>query len=96
MTKQEIEQFLETTEAKALLTLIAWTILKTKTTKDDQILDVVSEYSDLFAKKLQEIANDQPTDDNAKDSGLVLLKRIAAETSTTWDDFIVKILDKVV
>jgi len=96
MTEQQIKDFLETKEVQAVLLLVAWTILKTKTVKDDQVLDVISEYTDLLAAELKKIAEAQPTDDDAKDAGIILLQKVASETETTWDDFVVNILKRIV
>lgn len=96
MTKEQIEQFLASDEAKAVFTLAAYAIKKTKTQKDDAILEDINEYATLIASKIKEIADQEPTDKDAKEAGVAILKKIASMTETKWDDFVVNLLDKVV
>jgi len=96
LTKEQIEQYLDSPEAEAVMTLIAYGILKTPTTKDDEVLADVSEYSDLVAEKLKTIADQKPTTHDAEVAGLVILKDIAAATKTKIDDFIVALAEKAV
>lgn len=95
MTKEQIELFLSSPEAEAVLTLAAYAVEKTPTTKDDEVLEDLSDYSDLIAEKIRAIAEQKPTDDDAKKAVLVILEKIASLTETKWDDLIVNIAKKL-
>jgi hypothetical protein len=96
MTKEQIEQFLDSPEATAALTLLAYGIEKTPTQTDDQVLAVIADYTDLIAKKIEEIAAQKPTDQDAKKAAIIILEKIASLTATKWDDFAVGILKKFI
>lgn len=95
MTKEQVELFLNSPEAEAVLTLMAYAVEKTKTETDDQVLVGMADYSELIAEKIQFIAEKQPTDKDAKLAAVVILEKIASLTETKWDDLIVSIAKKL-
>jgi hypothetical protein len=93
VTKEQIEAFLNTPEAAAVLTLTAYAILKTPTKEDDLVVDNISDYTDILAEKLKEIADAEPTDAEAKEATMVLARKISQATTNKWDDRAVAVLD---
>jgi hypothetical protein len=84
---------LETQEAKDVKTLIAYAVKKTGTLKDDEILTNIDQVAGLVAKNLAEIADQNPTDKDAREAVMRILRSVAAQTSTKWDDRILAVLD---
>jgi hypothetical protein len=95
MTKEQVELFLDSPEAEAVLTLMAYAVEKTKTEADDEVLVELADYTDLLAEKIQYIAEKQPTDKDAKQAALVILEKIASLTATKWDDLVVSLAKKI-
>lgn len=94
--KERVQAALATEEAKNIKLLIAFLILKTKTEKDDEILDNIDEVADMIAAELSTINEFNPTDKDAKEAGIQLLKKIASLTKTKWDDRALNILDFII
>lgn len=94
--RQRVTELLETPEAKATKTLVAFSIRKSKTVKDDEILDNIDEVADLISANIKEVADQNPTDKEAKDAAMVLLKSVSKATSNKWDDAAVAVLDKFI
>ena len=95
MTKEQVELFLDSPEAEAVLILVAYAVEKTPTTQDNEVLEDLSDYTDLLAEKIRVIAESKPTDADAKKAALVILEKIASLTETKWDDIVVGIAKKV-
>ena len=93
MTNKELlKQYLDSEEGKAIMLLIAYTIRKSPTEKDDIVLDNIDDVVDVIAEKVGEIADNSPTDQDAKNAGVLLLEKIAEFTKTKWDDRAVAIV----
>jgi hypothetical protein len=95
ITKEQIEQFLNSPIAGDVKTLIAFAIVKTPTTKDDEIASNISDYAGIIAENLTDL-NSQPTDKEAKDAAIRIAKEVAKLTKTKWDDIAISLIDKVV
>lgn len=96
MTEQKIINALQTQEAQDIKTLIAYAVKKSSTLKDDEILANADKYAELIANNLKEIADQNPTDKEAKAAGMRILKALATQTKTPWDDTVLRVLDWVV
>lgn len=96
MTEEKIIESLQTQEAQDVKTLIAYAVRKSATLKDDEILANADKYAELIAANLKEIASQSPTDKEAKAAGMRILKALAAQTKTPWDDAVLKVIDWVV
>lgn len=94
-TKEFLEKYIESEEGQSIKTLIAYTIRKTPTEKDDIILENADEAAEVLSKMLAEIQDVNPTDKEAKDAGVSILKSIALLTKTKWDDRAVAILNAI-
>lgn len=93
MTEQKIIDSLQTQEAQDIKTLIAYAVKKSSTLKDDEILANADKYAELIAANLKEIADQNPSDKEAKAAGMRILKALAAQTKTPWDDAVLKVVD---
>ena len=91
--EEKIIAALETQAAKDVKTLIAYAVRKSATLKDDEILANADQYATLIAENLRQIADQNPSDKDAKEAGMRLLKEIAAQTETKWDDAVIKVVD---
>ena len=94
--KERVQAALATEEAKNIKLLIAFLILKTKTSKDDEILDNIDQVADMISAELSTINEFNPTEKEAKNAGIQLLKKIATLTKTPWDDRALNLLDFIV
>lgn len=95
ITKEQIEQFLNSPIAEDVKTLIAFAIEKTPTEKDDEIAENISDYAEIIAENLVSL-KEKPTDKEAKDAAIRIAKEVASLTKTKWDDIAISIIDKVV
>ena len=95
-TKDKVIEALQTPLAKDIKLLIAFAILKTSTLADDEVLDNIDDVTDALAENIAEIAELEPTEKDAKQAGINILKAIAAQTKTKWDDRAINILDFIV
>lgn len=95
MTKEQVELFLASPEAEAVFVLAAFTIGKTPTTQDDELIDNIADYVEIFADKIKLIAASEPTEKDAKRAAVVILEKIASLTNTKYDDIIVAIAKKL-
>lgn len=89
---EKMRQYTDSEIGKSVRTLIAYTIRKTETLKDDEILDNVAEIKDVIAEVIASIAEVTPTDKDAKTAALVILTNVAALTKTKWDDRLIPII----
>jgi len=93
--KDKLGVYLNSQIGKDIQTIAAYTVRKTATEKDDEILDNVDDVNDVISDFIDGIADIEPTDKEAKDAVLRILKQIAAQTKTKVDDMIVGIVDTV-
>jgi hypothetical protein len=91
--EQKVIDLMLTQEAKDVKTLLAFAVLKTKTLTDDEIVENIDEIVSLVAENIKDVAEQKPTDQEAKDAAFRILKSVAAKTKTPWDDRVIKIID---
>jgi len=90
---EKMKVYLESEVGQAALKLINYTIKSTKTLKDDEILDNVDEIVDIVSETINSLADVTVTTTEAKESAMVILKKIAEATPTKWDDRLIPIID---
>lgn len=91
--KEKMKQYIESELGQDVVTILAYTIKKTATTKDDEIVNNSAEISEVIADALTKVDKLNPTEKEMKEAVIGILKKVAAETSTKWDDRAVKVLD---
>lgn len=91
--KIRVEEFMNSETGEAIKSLVAFTIRKTKTVKDDEVLDSIEEVAAIIAENIQDISEQHPTDKEAKDSAMKILKVVVENTENKTDDRLFKILD---
>ena len=90
---EKFNEYINSPVGQAVLTLGAYTIKSTKTTKDNEIVDNVDEIVSQLANALSKLNAVEVTTDEAKAAVMVILKTIAEATSTKWDDRLISIVD---
>ena len=95
LTREQIEKYLESQEAKDVMTIAAFTIDQTPTETDNEVVSGISEYADLLAEKFEFISESDPTGKEALDAAIRLAQKIASLTKTKWDDIIVGLAAKI-
>lgn len=96
MTEQDFIKITETEEFKAIVKLTAYVIKKTPTEKDDEIAKTASKHVSLIAKIVEEVSSSDPSDKEAKEAAVILLKKISSLTKTKIDDVAVVALSKFI
>lgn len=91
--KQRVIDFLNSEVGESIKKLIAFTILKTKTVKDDEVLENIDEVVGIIAENIKDIAEIKPTDKEAKESAMKILKLVVDNTENKWDDRAFAMLD---
>ena len=71
--KEQAQALLNSETVKNALTLLVFGVQKTPTQVDDQIVFNSTEFLDAFVEKLQELASNPITDEEAKNAGIDLL-----------------------
>ena len=95
MDKEQIKKHLDSQVSTDIKTLAAFAVRKTKTEADDQVVDNIDEYIDLLKENFDDIADVNPTDQEAKDALLRLAESVAKLTKTPWDDRAVAVLKAI-
>ena len=95
LTKEQIEDYLASQEAKDIITILAYMLDQTPSEVDNQVVDQISDYADLFAEKLKQVESENPTGKDAVHAVLRLAQEISKKTHTKWDDIIVNFTAKV-
>ena len=90
---EKFNEYINSPVGQAVLTLGAYTIKSTKTTKDNEIVDNVDEIVSQLADALNKLNAVEVTTDEAKAAVIVILKTIAEATTTKWDDRLIPIVD---
>ena len=90
---EKFNEYINSPVGQAVLTLGAYTIKSTKTTKDNEIVDNVDEIVSQLADALSKLNAVEVTTDEAKAAVMVILKTIAEATTTKWDDRLIPIVD---
>ena len=90
---EKFNEYINSPVGQAVLTLGAYTIKSTKTTKDNEIVDNVDEIVNQLADALSKLNATEVTTDEAKAAVMVILKTIAEATPTKWDDRLIPIID---
>ena len=90
---EKFNEYINSPVGQAVLTLGAYTIKSTKTTKDNEIVDNVDEIVNQLADALSKLNATEVTTDEAKAAAMVILKIIAEATPTKWDDRLIPIID---
>ena len=90
---EKFNEYINSPVGQAVLTLGAYTIKSTKTTKDNEIVDNVDEIVSQLADALSKLNAVEVTTDEAKAAVMVILKTIAEATPTKWDDRLIPIVD---
>lgn len=97
MAEQTVkEKFLKamgTKVASDLKIIAAFIVNKTKTEKDNEIVDNIDDVLEEIANVADEVANLEPTEAQAKQAAVDIAKKIASLTKTKWDDRVVNFLD---
>jgi hypothetical protein len=91
----KMEKYVESEIGNDIKTLIAFTIRKTKTLKDDEIIDNIDEVKDIVSDAIDDIADVTPTEQEAKEAVMRTLKLIVSLTPNKWDDRIISLIDLV-
>ena len=86
MTTEEIKNYLDSEIGQDIITIIAYTIKKTPTKVDDNIIANADDIVELVAGAVEKINSLDPTDKEVKSAGIRSLKKIAKLTATPWDD----------
>ena len=94
--KEKIKQYLQSDVAKDLQLVAAFTVNKTPTPKDDEVVANAAEYSDLINEFISGIDQLDPTEREAKKAAIRILKEVTELTATKWDDRLVAALDLIV
>ena len=90
---EKFNEYVNSPVGQAVLTLGAYTIKSTKTTKDNEIVDNVDEIVAQLADALSKLNATEVTTDEAKAAVMVILKAIAEATPNKWDDRVIPIVD---
>ena len=90
---EKFNEYINSPVGQAVLTIGAYTIKTTKTTKDNEIVDNVDEIVAQLADALSKLNAVEVTTDEAKAAVMVILKAIVEATTTKWDDRIIPIVD---
>lgn len=96
MTKKEFEEVLKSEVAEAGMTLAAYGVKMTPTTKDDEILAAIADYSGLIAERIKFIADANPDNKKARTSAMVILRKIAELSGKKWLKWAVSFLDRFI
>jgi len=91
--KEKMKSYVESQTGQDVITLLAFTINTTNTTKDDEIVDNAAEISEVITDALTAVSEKEPGSDEAKQALMRILKEVVTLTSTKWDDRAIKILD---
>jgi len=86
MTTEEIKNYLDSEIGQDIITIIAYTIKKTPTKVDDNIIANADDIVELVAEAVKQINERNPTDKEVKTAGIGALEKIAKLTDTPWDD----------
>jgi len=92
VSKEQIKEYLESEIGVDIQLLIAFTINKTKTTKDNEIVANVDEVIEIVTQVLSNINDLEPTDKEAKKAAVQTLEKVAKLTKTKWDDRAIAVL----
>jgi hypothetical protein len=90
----KIKKYLESKEGKSIKTLIAYTIRKTPTQADDEILKDVDKVSEAVTASINSIAEAYPTNQEATNAVILLLEKVAKEVNKKWLITIVKLIKR--
>jgi len=90
--KEKLQMYLDSQVGVDIKTLLAFTIRKTPTLKDDEILDSIDDIKDVISDAIDAVADVYPTDQEAKEAGVRILESVTKLTETPWDDRAVGIL----
>jgi hypothetical protein len=101
---EDMQKYIESEIGQAAITLIAYTVKRTPTQKDDAILqdaDAILQDADAIATTvagaLAAMADQQqPTDKDAKRAAVVVLEAVAKETKTKIDDVAVALIKRFI
>jgi hypothetical protein len=94
--KIRVQELLNSQNGKDIKTLLAFTINKTETIQDNEIVENIDQVVDIVAANIEEIAHQKPTEKEAKDAAMRTLKSIAEMTPNKWDDRAIAIIDMFV
>jgi hypothetical protein len=92
----KMKNYVDSEVGNDIKTLIAFTIRKTATLKDDEIIDNIDEVKDIVSDAIDDIADVTPTEQEAKEAVMRTLKLIVSLTLNRWDDRIVSLIDLVI
>lgn len=93
MNKKEIKEILDSRPANDIILIGSYVINKTETTKDNEIVLAISDYSDLIAEKINAIANSNPTNKELKRAVMSLLDAVSKKLDKRWVTIILKIVN---
>jgi hypothetical protein len=90
--KEKMKEYIESELGQDVITILAYTIKKSETTKDDEIVSNSAEISEVIAEALSKVDTLNPTDEEVKNAIVGVLEKVVKETSTKWDDRALKVL----
>lgn len=90
--KEKMKEYIESELGQDVITILAYTIKKTSTTKDDEIVNNSAEISEVIADALAKVDTLTPTEKEMKEAVVGILEKVVTETDTKWDDRALKIL----
>ncbi len=93
--KQKLQEILDSPNGVAIEVLLAYIIKKTSTDVDNKIVVNANEIADILSSNLKMINNliNTVTVKQAKAEAMVLVRWLAEQTETKWDDRAVAFLD---
>lgn len=91
-----LKKYLDSTEGNAVKTLSVFTIRKTPTKVDDNILRDADQCSNVIAASLKEMQNQNPTPKEALKAGVVLIEKISGQINNKWLNMVISLLKKFV
>jgi hypothetical protein len=95
LTKEQVEIYLNSSVADDLMIIAAFTIDKTETEIDNELVADIAEFGDLIAEKLKQVEELNPTGKEAVQAAIRIAQKIAEQTETKWDDIVVNLAAKI-
>jgi hypothetical protein len=89
----KMQGYVDSQVGQDIQTIVAYTVRKTKTLVDDEILDNIDDVKDVISAAIDNMADKTPTDDEAKKAIVSLLEAVANLTPTRWDNRAIPIVE---
>ena len=96
ITKENFKEYINSPLGEDVQTLLAYTIDKTPTEVDNRIAEDAGEITTEIAEVLVSVSNQNPSNRDALNAGVNVLKEIAKLTKNKWIISVVSLLSKLV